>query len=54
MRLEEPVLHHVMALILCGGQGFNEVAMIMGKTETWAKMSYYRGKMLMLGGGAQS
>jgi RNA polymerase sigma-70 factor (ECF subfamily) len=50
MRLENPVLHQVMALILFGGQGFKEVSMIMGKTETWTKMSYYRGKMLMLEG----
>jgi RNA polymerase sigma-70 factor (ECF subfamily) len=50
MRLEDPVLRQVMALILFGGQSVREVSLIMGKTETWAKMSYYRGKMRMLGG----
>jgi RNA polymerase sigma-70 factor (ECF subfamily) len=50
MRLEDPVLRQVMALILFGGQSIREVSLIMGKTEIWAKMSYHRGKMQMFGG----
>jgi DNA-directed RNA polymerase specialized sigma24 family protein len=49
MRLEDPVLREVMALILFGGQSLRDVSLIMGKTEVWVKMSYYRGKMQMFG-----
>jgi RNA polymerase sigma-70 factor (ECF subfamily) len=50
MQLEDPILRQVMALILFGGQSLREVSLIMGKTEVWVKMSYYRGKMRMFGG----
>ena len=49
VEIEDPLLRQVMALILFGGLDFKDVSMILGKSEMWAKMAYYRGKMQMFG-----
>lgn len=37
-------MREVMYLRLLGGASFREIGDILGKTENWARVSYYRGK----------
>lgn len=34
----------IMYLRIFGGYSFREIGDIMGKTENWARVTYYRGK----------
>jgi RNA polymerase sigma-70 factor (ECF subfamily) len=49
--LEEPT-REVMYLRLSGELSYNEIGEILGKTETWARVTFYRGKQQLLKGGA--
>ena len=42
-RLKEPV-REVMYLRLIGNLNFGQIGEIMGKSENWARVNYYRGK----------
>ncbi len=44
------VTREVMYLRLSGELQFSEIAAIMGKTENWARVTYYRGKQKIVKG----
>ena len=44
------VTREVMYLRLAGDLKFSEIADIMGKTENWARVTYYRGKQELMKG----
>lgn len=46
----DDVTREVMYLRLSGDLKFSEVAEIMGKTENWARVTYYRGKQQLMKG----
>ena len=46
----EDVTREVMYLRLAGDLQFSEIAEILGKTETWARVTYYRGKQKLMKG----
>lgn len=48
-RLDD-VTREVMYLRLAGDLQFSEIAEIMGKTENWARVTYYRGKQKLMKG----
>lgn len=48
-QLEEPV-REVMYLRLSGELSFKEIGDIMGKNETWARVTFYRGKQRLTKG----
>lgn len=50
--LEEP-MREVMYLRLTGEFGFREIAEILGKDETWARVTFYRGKQKIMKGRVQ-
>jgi RNA polymerase sigma-70 factor (ECF subfamily) len=41
-----------MYLRLSGELSYKEIGEILGKTETWARVTFYRGKQQLLKGGA--
>lgn len=43
--LDEP-MREVMYLRLTGEFSFREIGEIMGKEETWARVTFYRGKQI--------
>ena len=43
-RLADPV-REVVQLRLLGGLSFKEIAEVMDRTEEWARVTYYRGKL---------
>ncbi len=45
----EPVTREVMYLRLYGDLTFREIGEVMGRTETWARVTFYRGKQKMKG-----
>ena len=47
MQRLDPVSREVMYLRLIGDLGYREIGEILGKTETWARVTYYRGKEKM-------
>ena len=46
-RLEEP-MREVMYLRLTGEFGFREIGDLLGKDETWARVTFYRGKQKIM------
>ncbi len=48
-RLDD-VTREVMYLRLAGELQFSDIATIMGKTENWARVTYYRGKQRIMKG----
>lgn len=46
-RLKEPQ-REVVYLRLMGGLSFREIAEVMERTETWARVNFYRGKQQMI------
>ncbi len=44
------VTREVMYLRLAGDLQFSEIAAILGKTENWARVTYYRGKQKIMKG----
>lgn len=46
----DDVTREVMYLRLAGELQFSEIADIMGKTENWARVTYYRGKQKIMKG----
>ena len=46
----DDVTREVMYLRLAGNLKFSEIADIMGKTENWARVTYYRGKQELMKG----
>ncbi|MDE7424068.1 MAG: sigma-70 family RNA polymerase sigma factor [Lachnospiraceae bacterium] len=46
----DDVAREVMYLRLAGDLQFSEIASIMGKTENWARVTYYRGKQKLMKG----
>ena len=46
----DDVTREVMYLRLTGELQFSEIATIMGKTENWARVTYYRGKQKIMKG----
>ena len=46
----DDVTREVMYLRLAGELQFAEIATIMGKTENWARVTYYRGKQKIMKG----
>lgn len=50
MHLLDEVTREVMYLRLAGELQFSEIAEIMGKTENWARVTYYRGKQKLMKG----
>ena len=46
----EEVTREVMYLRLAGDLQFSEIASILGKTENWARVTYYRGKQKLMKG----
>lgn len=46
-RLEEP-MREVMYLRLTGEFGFREIGELLGKDETWARVTFYRGKQKIM------
>lgn len=46
----DDVTREVMYLRLAGDLRFAEIADIMGKTENWARVTYYRGKQELMKG----
>ena len=46
----DDVTREVMYLRLTGELQFSEIADIMGKTENWARVTYYRGKQKIMKG----
>ena len=46
----DAVTKEVMYLRLAGELQFSEIAAIMGKTENWARVTYYRGKQKIMKG----
>jgi len=47
--LDEP-MREVMYLRLTGEFSFREIGEIMGKEETWARVTFYRGKQKIMKG----
>lgn len=45
----EPLTREVMYLRLYGDLSFKEIAEVLGRTETWARVTFYRGKQKMKG-----
>lgn len=45
----EPLTREVMYLRLYGDLSFKEIGEVLGKTETWARVTFYRGKQKMKG-----
>lgn len=50
MHCFEPATREVMYLRLTGELSFAEIGTIMGKTETWARVTFYRGKQKLVKG----
>ena len=46
----DDVTKEVMYLRLAGDLQFSDIANIMGKTESWARVTYYRGKQKLMKG----
>lgn len=46
----DEITREVMYLRLSGDLQFSEIAGIMGKTENWARVTYYRGKQKIMKG----
>ncbi len=46
----DDVTREVVHLRLTGELQFSEIASIMGKTENWARVTYYRGKQKLMKG----
>lgn len=46
----DDVVREVMYLRLAGELQFSEIADIMGRTESWARVTYYRGKQKIMKG----
>lgn len=46
----DDMTREVMYLRLTGDLQFSEIADIMGKTENWARVTYYRGKQKLMKG----
>lgn len=46
----DDITREVMYLRLAGDLQFSEIANIMGKTENWARVTYYRGKQKIMKG----
>ncbi len=46
----DAITKEVMYLRLAGELQFSEIAAIMGKTENWARVTYYRGKQKIMKG----
>lgn len=46
----DDVTREIMYLRLAGELQFSEIANIMGKTENWARVTYYRGKQKIMKG----
>lgn len=46
----DDMTREVMYLRLAGDLQFSEIADIMGKTENWARVTYYRGKQKLMKG----
>lgn len=46
----EPVTKEVMYLRLAGDLSFAQIGNIMGKTENWARVTFYRGKQKLVKG----
>lgn len=46
----DDVTKEVMYLRLAGELQFSEIAAILGKTENWARVTYYRGKQKIMKG----
>ena len=46
----DDVTREVMYLRLAGELQFSEIAAILGKTENWARVTYYRGKQKIMKG----
>ena len=42
----------VVYLRVFGGLSFREIGDVLGKTETWARVTFYRGKEKLRDGGA--
>ena len=51
-RLREPV-REVLYLRLFGGLSFRQIGEIMEKSETWARVTFFRGKNQMMKGSVQ-
>ncbi len=51
-RLREPV-REVLYLRLSGGLSFRQIGEIMEKSETWARVTFFRGKNQMMKGSVQ-
>ena len=49
---EEDVLTRQGHLDLLGGLSFREIGDVLGRTETWARVTFYRGKEALRKGGA--
>ncbi len=49
-KLLDEVTREVMYLRLAGELQFSEIAAILGKTENWARVTYYRGKQKIMKG----
>jgi len=45
----EPVTREVMYLRLYGDLSFKEIGEVLGRTENWARVTFYRGKQKMKG-----
>lgn len=45
----EPSTREVMYLRLYGDLSFKEIGEVLGRTETWARVTFYRGKQKMKG-----
>ncbi len=46
----DDITREVMYLRLAGELQFSEIAVILGKTENWARVTYYRGKQKIMKG----
>ena len=46
----DDMTREVMYLRLAGELQFSEIAVILGKTENWARVTYYRGKQKIMKG----
>ncbi len=46
----DSVTREVMYLRLAGDLSFSDIASILGKTESWARVTYYRGKQKIMKG----
>lgn len=46
----DPVMKEVMYLRLTGELSFSEIGDILGKTENWARVTFYRGKQKLVKG----